>query len=91
MWATEMKMPFELVRLAFDRTVEKKGTPQKNYINGILQKWYEQGFKSESEVVAYEQSPKADKKATAASALEKSFDVNEFFNAALDRTYGKKE
>lgn len=90
-WAVEMKMPFELVRLAFDRTVEKKGTPQKNYINGILQKWYEQGFKSESEVVAYEQSPKADKKATAASALEKSFDVNEFFNAALDRTYGKKE
>ena len=90
-WAVEMKMPFELVRLAFDRTVEKKGTPQKNYMNGILAKWHELGLKSEAEVTSHEQSGKTDKKATAASALEKSFDVNEFFNAALDRTYGKKE
>ena len=90
-WAAEMKMPFELVRLAFDRTVEKKGTPQKNYMNGILVKWHELGLKSESEVTAHEQSGKSDKKATATAALEKSFDVNEFFNAALDRTYGKKE
>ena len=46
-WATELKIPFELVKLAFDRTVEKKGKPEKHYINAILTKWHSLGLTSE--------------------------------------------
>ncbi len=88
-WGTELKLPFELVRLAFDRTVEKKGKPEKFYMNGILSKWHAQGLKSEAEVTEYEKAGKA--KSSAAQKGEGSFDVNDFFNAALERTYGKKE
>ena len=91
-WSQDMKMPFELVKLAFDRTVEKKGTPQKSYINGILKSWHGLSLHSEEEVEAYEQKSKESGKKTAADAASaESFDVNEFFNAALERTYGKKE
>ena len=88
-WGSELKLPFELVRLAFDRTVEKKGKPEKFYMNGILTKWHAQGLKSESEVLEFEKAGKT--KIPVAQKGEGSFDVNDFFNAALERTYGKKE
>ncbi len=91
-WGTEMKLPFELVRLAFERTVEKKGTPQKSYINGILTKWHNTGLKSESEVIEFEKNSKPAKKAPASTPQGSgSFNVDEFFSAALERTYGKGE
>ena len=83
-----MKMPFELVKLAFDRTVEKKGTPQKSYINGILKSWKEKSLSSEEEVLEYEKDKILPKSDTAPS--ESSFNIDEFFNAALERTYGKE-
>ena len=88
-WSEDMKMPFELVKLAFDRTVEKKGTPQKSYINGILKSWKEKSLASEADVLQYEKSKTAPKSDTA--RLESSFNIDEFFNAALERTYGKEE
>ncbi len=91
MWGTEMKIPFDLVRLAFDRTVEKKGNPQKSYINGILTKWHEKGLKSESDVIENEKQGKPANAAVSSGKVADSFDVNEFFDAALERTYGKKE
>ncbi len=90
-WGTELKLPFELVRVAFERTVEKKGNPQKSYINGILNKWHALGITSVSKLEEYESSQKKAQKDPTARSGEGSFDVNEFFNAALERTYGKKE
>ena len=94
-WSEDMKMPFELVRLAFERTVEKKGAPQKNYINGILKSWHEAGLSSVSEVEEYESKRREEKttsqntqKSTQGATGESTFDIDEFFSAALERTYG---
>ncbi len=89
-WATELKLPFELVKLAFDRTVEKKGKPEKFYMNGILTKWHALGLSSEAEVREHEAKGKPSKSGDAKNGAG-SFDVEDFFNAALERTYGKKE
>lgn len=89
-WSEDMKIPFELVKIAFDRTVEKKGTPQKSYINGILRAWHEAGIKTEEELCAFEERGRAEKSAPApqkGTSGESTFDVNEFFFAALERTY----
>lgn len=90
-WSEEMKMPFELVRVAFERTVEKKGTPQKSYINGILKKWKEANIKSIEELSLYEQNKGAVQKSTGSiqgTTGESTFDIDDFFSAALDRMYG---
>ncbi len=104
-WSEQMQMPFELVTVAFERTVEKKGTPQKSYINGILKSWHSQGIRSEEQLYEYE-SKQRDKKASLSASGKKSegafsgktgestFDIDDFFAAALERTYsqdGKKE
>ena len=90
-WSEDMRMPFELVRVAFERTVEKKGTAQKSYINGILKKWNEANVRSIAELSAYEQDKSSAKKPTdapAGSTGESTFDIDDFFSAALDRMYG---
>lgn len=91
-WSEDMKMPFELVREAFERTVEKKGTPQKSYINGILNKWYEAGVKSVEQLSSYEEGKGSQQKNNAQTVQgatgESTFDIDDFFSAALDRMYG---
>ena len=93
-WSEEMKMPFDLVALAFDRTVEKKGTPKKNYMGGILKKWHEAGHRTVDDVLAAEQNrdSKADTRGTSAGATgDATFDIDDFFNAALERAYGQSD
>lgn len=90
-WSAEMSLPFELVSLAFERTIERKNTPSKAYMNGILSSWYSSGLKSEEDVIAHEQSQKSSKSKTSSTTAEGSFDIGEFFTAALERTYGKGE
>lgn len=97
LWSEEMKIPFELVRVAFERTVEKKGTPQKSYINGILKKWQEASVKTLEELESYEQSKRGASQAMTGgqspvgTSGESTFDIDEFFSAALNRTYGEGE
>ncbi len=92
-WSEEMKMPFDLVSLAFDRTVEKKGTPKKNYMGGILKKWHEAGYRTVEDVLAAEQETrdKADNRGKPSSGAtgDSTFDIDDFFNAALERAYGE--
>ncbi|MBQ2863390.1 MAG: DnaD domain protein [Clostridia bacterium] len=93
LWSEEMKVPFELVRVAFERTVEKKGTPQKSYINGILKKWQEANVKTLEELESYEQSKRGNTQtktggqSSVGTSGESTFDIDEFFSAALERTY----
>lgn len=92
-WSEEMKIPFELVALAFDRTVEKKGAPKKSYMGGILKKWHEAGYRTADDVLTAEQQTR-DKGETRSSAIggatgDSTFDIDDFFNAALERAYGE--
>ena len=94
-WSHDMKMPFDLVIMAYERTVEKKGSPQKAYMNGILSSWHNASLFTEEDVLRHEQaqkeSPNVKGSAKNGAVGEQSFDVNEFFDAALKRSYGKKE
>ncbi len=104
-WSEEMKMPFELVTLAFDRTVEKKGSPNKSYMGGILKRWHEAGLMCVDAVMEHEQQTRgsgiasgtgssAAGAASAGASGESTFNVEDFFQAALDRSFadgGKKE
>lgn len=50
-WLYEYHYDIDVVEMAYDIAVDAKGTPNMAYINGILKRWYENGFKTVSEIV----------------------------------------
>ncbi len=75
-WFLTWSLPFELVKLAYEKTVDATGKVQFAYMNSILKSWNENGFKTTDDVKA------GDKK----EAVESSFDEDEFFEAAVKRS-----
>ena len=51
-WLYEYHYDIEIVEMAYDISVDTKGTPNMAYTNGILKRWYENGLKTIEEIVA---------------------------------------
>ena len=49
-WLYEYKYSIEIIEMAYNIAVDTKGTPQINYINGILKNWYESGLTTLEEI-----------------------------------------
>lgn len=75
-WFIRWDMPFELIKLAYDKTVDNTGKVKFSYMNSILKCWYENGYRTVEDV------KNGDKK----ECVESSFDADEFFEAAVKRT-----
>ncbi len=80
-WQSEWKMPFDLITLAYERTVEKTGKASMSYMNKILENWHGAGFETVDEVMS---GDKKEEKNTA------TFDLDEFFQKAVTSTRNKK-
>jgi DnaD/phage-associated family protein len=76
----------ELIRKAYDITVDKTGKASFVYASKIIENWISAGYKTLADVENSEANHK--------NAIEKSsFDVDDFFKAALERSekiYGKE-
>lgn len=70
----------ELIRLAYEKTVEKTGKVSMSYMHKILESWHSAGFKTVAEV------EKGDKKPTDSNG---SFDPEEFFRIAVESSKKK--
>lgn len=83
-WVCEMQYPMEILRRAYEITVDstKDHSPSIAYANTILERWFSQGYRRIEEI---EQALAEYKKQKSGG----SFDIDEFFAAALDRTYGE--
>ncbi len=78
-WFTEWAFPFETVELAYEKTVDAKGSFSVAYINGILQRWHDSGFVTADDV------KNGDIKKTAGT--DSSLESDEFIEAALTRGF----
>lgn len=90
-WLEIYNMPFELIEYAYELTVNATGKPSLPYAGRIMENWFNSGYTTVEQVKENEASFK--KKKEAESASESSFDNDEFFEAALKRSYdniGKK-
>lgn len=76
----------ELLKLAYEVTVDNTGAPSMPYINKVLSNWQEAGYRTPDEVVAAMEAYKQKKEAKAAGASVGSFNTDEFFDAALARS-----
>lgn len=81
LWLGEYGCSMELIRLAYEKTVNATSKPSIPYASKILERWYREGLKTPEEVEASEQS-------SAVPSEKGNFDTDDFFEAALRRSYG---
>ena len=84
-WIEVMGYDVDCIRLAYDITVDNTHEPLPAYANTILTNWYNDGLRTYDAIVVAEEERRA--KAKAAKGQDKSFDTDEFFAAALKRTF----
>ncbi len=80
-WVCEMKLDEEMLTRAYEMTVDAIGKPSMPYANKILERWFADGYKTVEDVERALADYKRKKNGGS------SFDVDEFFEAALRRTY----
>ena len=84
-WTVTFGYGMDVIKLAYEITVNTIKEPTLNYANGILQNWYSSELKTEDDIKA---QLEADAKAKGEPVAGKSFDSTDFFEAALRRSYG---
>jgi len=84
-WIETMNFDEKMIRLAYDKTVDATHEPSVAYANAILERWYAEGINTPEKVAEADEKREGSK----ASKIEKSYDTNAFFEAALKRSYGE--
>ena len=94
-WLEEWKFSYEIIEKAYNIMVVAIERPTFAYENGILDKWREAGCKTIEDVegLIASQQKKAPQKPSrkAAEARETSFDLDEFFDLAVQRGAGRAD
>ena len=81
-WTETYCYGIDVITLAYDITVDNTRKPVPKYTNAILERWYTEGLKTADEIRRYLDRQSAEK-----TAVGKSYDAEEFFNAALARSF----
>lgn len=85
-WTVKYKYDINMIRLAYELTVDKINEPSINYTNAILSRWFEADIKTPEDV---QRAVAEHKKDNDNSLGFNSFDTDEFFKAALKHGYDK--
>lgn len=80
-WKNELKADISMVELAYEKTVGTIQKPSLAYMGSILEQWAKDGIAT-PEQAANQGAPKEEK--------NKSFDTDDFFQAAVAKARGKK-
>ncbi len=87
-WLSEYHFGFDMIEKAYELTVDSTGKASLPYAGAILDRWFSEGIKNIDD--AEKNINEHKKKATEAAEGDRgSFDTDEFFEAALRRSYGK--
>lgn len=75
----------EIIRMAFETTVNATGNASIPYANSILERWHSEGLKTAEEIERRREAERQEKEGK--STLGTSFQVNDFFEAALQKSF----
>ena len=97
-WLAEYGYSTDVIGIAYDITVNTSGKASVAYADKIVTKWYAAGCRSEAEVEAliereklsFVSKPPSKQPEKQKSTGNGSFDTDEFFMKALERSYGSK-
>ena len=100
-WCVDWGFSDGVIGLAYDLTVEATGKAAVNYADKILEEWHAAGVSDEAGAAEYTakrrekraaQSPsRAGTSRAKAGETRGSFDADDFFSRALERSYGSKK
>ncbi len=82
LWLGEYNASMELIRLAYEKTVDATGKASVPYADKILERWYREGLTTPEAVEKAEREEKTGK------TESENFNTDDFFEAALRRSYG---
>ena len=85
-WVGVYGFDFDVITKAYEITVNATGKASIPYANAILEKWYTEGLSSLEQVDAY-----LSKTAEEKEGAGQSFELDEFFAAAINRSYSDKK
>ncbi|MBQ8344821.1 MAG: DnaD domain protein [Clostridia bacterium] len=88
-WVEQYGYDLDVIRMAYEITVDKIQQPAPKYTNGVLEKWYAQKLRTVEEIRAFEEAKRGEKDGgrSGVPSREKSYDLDDFFEAALKRSY----
>lgn len=86
LWFGKFGYDKEIVSRAYEITVETINEPSVSYAHAILERWYGDGIKTLEDVQSSIEARRAEK--AKGSDGVSSFDTDDFFEAALKRSYG---
>lgn len=86
-WIKEYKFDLDVIELAYDITVGATSKPSIHYANAILEGWYKDGARSLEDVNALQEKRKQESEADKNG--NSSFNVDDFFDAAIKRSYAE--
>ena len=98
-WCVTWGFSDEIITKAYEITANATGEASLSYANAILENWHNAGLRTTEEIDAYsaefEKKKKpgknTKKKGSSATPFESSFDTDDFFEAALRRSYDEAE
>jgi len=85
-WTQKFEYDIDVIKYAYDITVDNTQKPAPKYTNAIIEKWYAAGLRTLEEIKNYEASKKGEQKEKVSNS-DKSYDLDGFFEAALQRSY----
>ncbi|MBE6585953.1 MAG: DnaD domain protein [Ruminococcaceae bacterium] len=95
-WLYEYQFDMEVIRLAYEVTVDAKGEPNISYMNSVLANWHKDNLHTPEAVRAAAEARKASPTASTTGGRRPktevsagSFDVEDFFAAAVRRSLGE--
>ena len=84
-WLSTYQFDMDVITLAYEMTVDAIGKSSIPYTNSILERWAVAGLRTLEEIQKAEEARTAPKAPTAPG---NSFDTDDFFDAALKRSFG---
>lgn len=87
-WFTLFGYGEDMIRAAYEKTVNTIGKASIAYASSILRAWHEAGYKTPAEVDAAGRAKAAKPAAKRTGKQPQSFDTDDFFEKALRRSYG---
>jgi len=82
-WTEVFGYDIDVIRHAYDITIDTIHEPKPKYTHAILEKWHVEKLHTIEEIEKYEETVKAKKES---SSGDKSYNIDEFFDAALKRS-----
>lgn len=86
-WSVKFGFGEDVITRAYEITVNNTGDASMDYANAVMENWYSANLTTLEQIDESIEKRKADKKSADSKAGGSSFDTDDFFEAALRRSY----